>query len=394
MKNVRGISITRRALLETAAAKTGGAVLLAGAGAGLLRGARLDAPTVITRQPRYYHGWPTLAKRKSGELVVAYSGGREAHVCPFGRVELIRSFDAGKTWSWPQVLMDTAIDDRDAGIVETPRGTLLVTTFTSLAFEKVLNEAKDWAPERLERWQSVMRSTNAEQRQGLLGAWMLRSTDGGLNWSAPYRVPMMAPHGPVVTHSGRLIYAGVEYPGPRRRVGLWESKDDGLTWQWTGAIPPRASDNPDNFHELHAVEAADGRLIAHVRNHNAANDRETLQTESSDGGRTWSEVHPIGVWGLPSHLLRLSDGRLLMTYSYRRDPCGNHARLSADNGRTWSRPVVLSDDGTGDLGYPSTVELGGGDLLTVWYEYKPTAAAQGKAPEGPLSVLRQLRWRL
>ncbi len=88
-----------------------------------------DAITVITQQPRYYHAWPTIARRKSGELVVTYSGGREAHVCPFGRVEMIRSNDDGKTWSWPQVLMDTAIDDRDSGVVETPRGTLLVTTF-------------------------------------------------------------------------------------------------------------------------------------------------------------------------------------------------------------------------------------------------------------------------
>ena len=34
----------------------------------------------------------------------------------------------------------------------------------------------------------------------------------------------------------------------------------------------------------------------------------------------------MGVWGLPSHLLRLRDGRLLMTYGYRRAPFGNQAR--------------------------------------------------------------------
>jgi hypothetical protein len=43
------------------------------------------------------------------------------------------------------------------------------------------------------------------------------------------------------------------------------------------------------------------------------------------------------------------------------------------------------DGASGDLGYPSTVELGDGSLLTVWYE-----ALRGS----PHAVLRQARWRL
>lgn len=360
-----------------------------------LSAAKAGPITVITHQPRFYHAWPTLLRRRNGELLVAYSGGREGHVCPFGRVEIIRSNDNGLTWSWSQVVMDTPIDDRDAGVVETPKGTLLVSTFTSLAFAQPFREAKGWSAERTERWQSVYRATTAEQRQSLIGSWLVRSSDGGLTWSSPYRVPVMAPHGPVATPSGRLLYAGVEYPdGASRRVGVWESTDDGLTWQWLGRIPGRTGDNTGDFHELHLVEAANGHLIAQVRNHNAANNRETLQAESTDGGRTWSTVHPIGVWGLPSHLLRLRDGNLLMTYGYRRAPRGNHARLSRDNGQSWSEPVILSNDGTGDLGYPSTAELASGDLLTVWYEHKQSGATPETLPAGPLSVLRQARWRL
>jgi len=48
--------------------------------------------------------------------------------------------------------------------------------------------------------------------------------------------------------------------------------------------------------------------------------------------------------------------------------------------------MLISADGTsGDLGYPSTVELADGTLLTVWYE----AMAEPK-----LAVLRQATWRL
>lgn len=354
--------------------------------------ARVESIEVITQQPMYYHAWATLARRKNGELLAAYSGGREAHVCPFGRVELMRSSDDGRTWSWPQVVMDTPIDDRDAGVLETPKGSLLVTTFTSLAYESVLNQAKGWDAARLERWNAVQRATTPEQRRTLAGTWMVRSTDGGLTWSTPYRVPVNSPHGPVAASGGRLIYAGKDFESDA--IGVSISTDDGLTWGRLSKIPTRAGDDPKNYHELHAVETAGRRILVQIRNHNKANERETLQTESSDGGKTWTEPRAIGVWGLPSHLLRLKDGRLLMTYGYRRAPRGNHARLSEDSGRTWSEPIVLSDDGTGDLGYPSTVELPTGQLLTLWYEYTRSGSTVAKLPDGPLSVLRLARWSL
>jgi hypothetical protein len=49
-------------------------------------------------------------------------------------------------------------------------------------------------------------------------------------------------------------------------------------------IPDRAGDTVAEYHELHAVEAGDGRITVQIRNHNAASAGETLQCESSDGG--------------------------------------------------------------------------------------------------------------
>jgi len=126
--------------------------------------------------------------------------------------------------------------------------------------------------------------------------------------------------------------------------------------------------------------------VVQIRNHNKANAGETLQSESTDGGRTWSVPRPIGVWGLPSHLLRLRDNRLLMTYGHRRKPFGNQARISADEGATWSEPIVISGDGAGgDLGYPSTVELDDGSFVSVWYE---------KFADSPMAQLRMAKWRI
>lgn len=349
---------------------------------------------VISLEPQYYHGWPTLARRKSGELLVVCSGGREQHVCPFGRVELMVSRDDGATWGWPQVVLDSAGDDRDAGVLETARGSLLITTFTSLAYEPILRaaEAKKpgepgaWPAERLRRWQLAHDRLTPEQRRANLGCWMIRSTDGGLSWSRRISTIVNSPHGPIQLADGRLLYAGKELWAGEHRVGVCESSDDGQTWKWLAPIAPRPGDSTANYHELHAIETGDGRLIAHIRNENKANNGETLQSESADGGKTWSDPRAIGVWGLPSFLLRLRDGRLLMTYGHRRPPLGNQARLSEDHGRTWSDPLIVSGDGTsGDLGYPSTVQLADGSLLTLWYE---------RMKDSPKAVLRQARWEV
>ncbi len=319
-------------------------------------------------------------------------GGGEGHVCPFGRVEMMTSDDEGKSWTWPRVLLDGALDDRDAGVVETPGGAILVTTFTSLAYVPHLEKAeaikpgdpKAWPAGKLAAWRAVHARTPDEKRKSLLGVWAIRSEDGGSTWSPPSDTRLNSPHGPVVLADGRLLYAGKAlWSGGM--IGVTTSSDDGRTWSEPVAIPTRPGDKTGDYHELHAVETADGRILAHIRNHSKTNEGETLQSESSDGGKTWSVPASIGVWGLPSHLLRLKDKRLVMTYGHRRPPFGNQARLSADHGRTWSEPVTLSGDGEGgDLGYPSTVELSDGALLTVWYE---------NPKEGDQAVLRQVRWR-
>lgn len=353
----------------------------------------------ISWQPDLYHGWPTVVRRQNGELWLSWSGGRESHVCPFGQVCAMTSRDDGKSWTFPRVLLDSASDDRDSGVLETAKGTLLVTTFVSIDdhhFKKAIDLARydgtRWvkeplSPERRARWKAAFDRLNDEERKADQGEWMIRSTDGGRTWSPRLPTVVNSPHGPIQLKDGRLLYLGKQLFTGEQKIGAVESRDDGLTWQWLADIPTRPDDDATkSYHELHGVEAADGTIVAQIRNEQGANAGETLQTESKDGGKTWTVPHPIGVWGLPSHLLRLRDGRLLMTYGHRRQPFGNQARFSADHGRTWSEPVAVgADASTADLGYPSTVELGDGTLLTVWYE---------ALKDQPRAVLRQSKWRL
>ncbi len=72
--------------------------------------------------------------------------------------------------------------------------------------------------------------------------------------------------------------------------------------------------------------------------------------------------------GNPPFLVKLKDGRLAITYGFRSEPYGIRARLSSDEGKSWSDEMTLrSGGGTWDLGYTRTVQRPDGKLVTVYY---------------------------
>lgn len=88
---------------------------------------------------------------------------------------------------------------------------------------------------------------------------------------------------------------------------------------------------------------------------------------SFDGGRNWSFVSRVNDLGAPSQLLEY-DGSLICIYGYRHPPYGIRARVSQDQGATWSREWILRDDGANyDLGYPRAVVLDDGTILATYY---------------------------
>jgi hypothetical protein len=91
---------------------------------------------------------------------------------------------------------------------------------------------------------------------------------------------------------------------------------------------------------------------------------------SHDDGRSWSFLStpaPDTGTGNPPSLVRLPDGRLCLTYGYRAEPYGIHARLSGDQGKTWSDTIVLrGNGGSQDAGYPRSVVRRDGKVVTVY----------------------------
>ena len=348
---------------------------------------------VIHQKAGTMDGWPTLCRKSNGELLVIFSGNRKYHACPYGRTLLIRSQDNGETWSEAEVVNDTRLDDRDAGLVQTSTGALVMTWFTSVAFEH--DSIMRWVfqdPEVRRRematWRAISESLEDETRVRLLGSWARRcpSGDGG-HWEEPVRLPVSAPHGVISLRDGRLLMVGKEIFGMEKdtlaerlkfmdnglgRIRCVESRDDGRSWQVISEID---SHGTPTANEPHVVECADGTLVAMLRNEapELGLPPSLAQCESHDGGHTWTPTRKTRVYGLPPHLCPLPDGRLLLSFCRRWGTWGQYATFSNDNGRTWCEPFPVAPPSPGaDHGYPSTVQLSDQSFLTAYYE--PTEA--------------------
>lgn len=97
---------------------------------------------------------------------------------------------------------------------------------------------------------------------------------------------------------------------------------------------------------------------------------------STDNGASWelrskvadTDRPDMAHNGNPPALVRLRDGRIVVTYGYRSPPYGIRARISRDHGRTWGREIPLREDGASwDLGYPRSVQRGDGRVVTIYY---------------------------
>lgn len=349
---------------------------------------------VIAQEEGRQCSWPSVAKAADGSLVAVFSGDRAAHVCPFGKVQMVKSEDDGETWSTPRTIGKTKLDDRDAGIVTLPDGRLFVTWFNSVAYRKYA------------QWLEFDRSTTDAERRANWGYYGIWSSDNGKTWTAPEKLVTLrsqTPHGPILLKDGTLMQFGRRFDDSLKRMFMpgWykehttimveRSTDGGRTWSTRCEAIADATGENERYkhwmHEPHVAEFPNGELVALVRC-DRAKDVLMRQTRSTDGGRTWTPMTSSPLSGLPPHLLVLKDGRLLATYG-RRTPThggfGEYIAVSRDVGHTWAFEAKLSGAKNSDLGYPATIELDKGILLTVYYQQPPTG--------GKPSIMAT-KWRL
>ena len=325
-----------------------------------------------------YFGWPSVAKLPDGTLAMVCSGFRTGHIGPFGKGIICYSKDEGKTWTKPMPIIDTLEDDRDCGIL-VYNGKVMVNSFNngirvSSSWEASRNPLND------AYYQTIDALADEEDARHYGSVYV--TSDDGYQFSEVKRAPVQSPHGPCLMPDGKLFWIGTPMKMGEKHPGQMDcySIDENENFTYLSTI-----NSPEGcwFCEPHAI-AVDGKIIVHIRENVSFT---VWQCESVDGGKTWNEAYPLDVEnGSPPHLLRHSNGTLISVYGRRKAPFGQRVMFSRDNGETWDVDYVLRDDGpSDDLGYPATVELKDGSLLTVYY--------QKESKEGPCVIMQSI-WQL
>ena len=334
---------------------------------------------VVYEDPIFYAAFPSIVRRPDGELLVAFRrapdrrrfGEPVSHVDANSQLVLVRSKDAGRTWTKEPRLIHAHPfgGSQDPCMVQLRDGTIVCTSYA-------------WAPLRAATFDKLPKPVAREQDFCFLGGYLVRSADGGNTWQGSITPPPCkgeAQHdlfgNPVPAYNRGAMCEGTDGnfywvvasndAGSSRRTAthLLVSADKGQTWQYSAVV---ARDEKAGFNEASILQTPKGDLVAFLRTENF--DDHTAIARSTDGGKTfkWQDA---GFKGHPHHAVRLPDDRVLLVYGYRHAPYGVRARvLNAEctDAGSATETVLRDDGGNGDLGYPWATALPDGKALVVY----------------------------
>jgi sialidase-1 len=267
------------------------------------------------------------------------------------------SKDDGKTWSEGRRVCEGLAGLREGRepatffIVRTRGGALVIvylnSTTYNFSWDRTINQPKDDC--RLE-------------------IWAIRSLDGGKTWIDRQRI--LEGYNPnffgcIQTRDGRLVATVphlVREPGRYVACSL-TSDDDGKTWNRSNLIDLGGHGDHSGAMEPTVAELSDGRLLMLIRTHWGR----FWEAFSDDGGLSWRTVQPsqIESTSAPGFLLKLESGRLALVSNDKAGRTNLLLAFSEDDGKTWTKPVVLARQKDGQLSYPYCLERRPGEIWII-----------------------------
>ena len=276
---------------------------------------------------------------------------------------LARSLDGGETWELEFPEEQKALLPRGAMLFGTPLPDVEYPPITQL--EDPINFTHpDFAM-----------TFRMEDHRGGGQSRFYYSYDRGKTWNGPFALPLFDTPG-IAARTDYLVESENEMlvfltagksDGQEGRTLVVRTEDGGQNWEFLSWIGPE----PEVFRIMpSSIRLSENEILTTVRTREP--DRRLIEGWITyDNGENWellTDVAPdVGV-GSPPSTITLNDGRLAVTYAHRGEPYGMRARLSSDNGRTWSEPIILREDGGNwDIGYPRSVQRPDGKVVTIYY---------------------------
>lgn len=306
-----------------------------------------------------------IARTPGGRLWACWVAGGDS---PAAFFVLATSDDDGATWSPPRLVVDAHSPNlpRDRSVLvgnlwTDPRGRLWL----------FFDQSMDMFDGRAGVWAAICDDPDADvpawskPRRIWHGVTLNKPTVLSTGeWMLPISLDQRGGFGP--------FRGTFEELDPYRGANVFVSTDQGATWRRRGCV---RFPNPD-WHEHMIVERTDGTLWMLARTAKGI-----MQSESPDGGRTWSEPsfpegirHPVARF----HVRRLASGRILMvkhgeTIDAHQGRSKLTAWLSEDEGETWKGGLML-DERTG-ISYPDGFQAPDG---TIYISYDRNRATDGE----------------
>lgn len=348
--------------------------LLAGVGRGVASTLESALPR-FSRYERYIAidgacGWPLITVLSDGN-VACFLWPTATHGFTEGAVECWLSSDQGETWHKASVPVanDPTMNRMNHAAGVMPDGSLIALIS---GWDK--RKPAGWRPDPADR-------TPPRNYFSAIGALTLPpvpavSRDNGLTWVRyPGVVAEPAQGGNAFVPYGRINALPDGKLGVMmyyEELAFFVSGDGGKSWTKRSQVTTGRKHN-----ETAWIVLANGDLYAAARSF----DNQHLDGyRSTDGGLTWKFERELTLpMQHPADLTRLHDGRLLLSYGVRTEGrWGVEVRFGDPTAKEWSAPMELVDlEGATeqrldpmpprDGGYPSTVVLPDGSLLTAYY---------------------------